>query len=228
MHTPRFIGTAVGTGAILNISLGFVPTWARITNISSSAAERIYWNVRMAGAGTVMAEGEKFTYGASSIAWAKLTKGLGISPFNGTSIASGSSAYVAPKKSNSTYSGNMQGNAKKWVLDTSANATGHFDAAIDTTYVKVGSLIEIRQQNGFVNPILATITALTSTGAAADQVTLDRSIASGEIVSIRYPYDLVQALPGQIGPGITLAADTDVNVASEIILVEAGVDDLYD
>lgn len=228
MNTPRFSGTMLGTGSLMYVSLGFRPDWVKVTNLTSASAERIHWHWRMAAAGTGMPEGEKFTYGASSIAWSKLGYGLGIKPWNGTNLATASAAYVAPKRFNSAYAGNVQGNAKNWTLGSAANRTGNFDAAIDTALVKAGSVIEIRPSSGFVNPIRATILSISNSGSAANEVTLNLPLASGEIANIRYPYDILQAPAGQLGPGFELAADADVNVASEMVLVEAGIDDLQD
>jgi hypothetical protein len=223
----KYIGIAPGAGtSALYVGLGFVPKAVRIFN-DQAEAEVLLWNVGMwrnvtsyggrlqtAAAGTEVVQttaGMEPYWGGDLIATKaaqKIVRAEMVADFNGDMRAKGASSPVT-----------------RWVQH--ATNTGHFDFPISSTYVNVGSLIWIREDStGIMRPYV--MRALTSTGAATNQVTLDASVGHGAVERITYFSDFVQAPVGFVMPaGIKINDTTYLNVSGQVINIEAeDVDDL--
>ena len=111
-----------------------------------------------------------------------------------------------------------------WTLDTAANFTGHFNTPLKTTELAVaaGSQVWIRDTHNQVK--VYQITALTSDGDAADNVTLDAAAPTGLVEKLLSGFTHRLALIGETAAaGFTLAADASVNEDGKIIMFEAGL-----
>jgi hypothetical protein len=101
------------------------------------------------------------------------------------------------------------------VLDHASNQTGHFDIAIDSTYVAVGSQVTVDGKNYF-------ITVTDGTGTSANSITLSESVPSGRVDFIGAVFTWVPAPVNTIMPaGFTVAAITHVTVNGETFMFEA-------
>ena len=226
------IATFPSTGAAINVALGCVPSHIRLSNLTSGAF--LEWNVRQA-AGAAAQAGGRAIYDNTGLKIALLTVATGIVPYlGGDLIASSSSAnviaagdiVVAGNPPSTPYAGDMRSKGAQlissYIVDSVANRTGHFDQAVDTTYVGVGSRV-------MIGGVLYTIQALSGDGTAANAVTLDRSpLASGPrgptgllVSKISFKYDFYNASVGTLmRAGITINETTNVNTGTGLLLLE--------
>jgi len=215
----------LGSGAARYIGLGFVPTKVKIQNVHAADLARIEWD-EANQMKTTACDGILFGITTGNETAAALTVGTGVSPYaGGDSVSAAAATHIAPKDFNTLYMGDMRGKGTAgtvtaFTMDTPGNRTGHFDKLVDTTYVNVGSPVLIRDANGFNQ--VARIVAISNDGDAANDVTLDRNVGSGDVLEIGYMYDLVNAAAGSIMPaGIYLAETAACNATSEICYIEA-------
>jgi len=82
MAKDTVTGTIAGTGAAINISLGFVPSYVKVQNISSATLESMEWWDNMPAANAIK------TAGTTTVTRAKLTSN-GISPYDVLSAPDG-------------------------------------------------------------------------------------------------------------------------------------------
>lgn len=212
-------GVFSGTGSALFIGLGFIPDIVRVRNIHAADLAFIEWNRRMAAKATA-ANGIKYR-DSTGVQMTALTATAGVEVYEGgDKIASASSAYIIAASKIEDVAGDMRakgtlGLVNAFVLDTAGNRTGHFNAGVNTTYVGVGSVVQIAGKR-------YTITAITNDGEAADEVTLDRAAPSGAVERISYKLDFYNAPAGEIMPaGIVIRETADLNVSGELCLIEA-------
>lgn len=233
--------TFLGTGATLYLGLGGVPRFVRLTNPQSVGDTQIItWTPDHAALAAAKGGVAWGSGGASTFAAAVLTPANGIAPYiGGDAITSASTAYQqlvsgetgidpASPLGDTSLGGDLRARGgtaiTKWTLGNSTNFTGNFDQVLNTTLCGVGSMVEIEDYTTRAIQ-RAYITALTSTGAAANQVTLDRAISGGWVRFIGYKYGF-----GAVPAGYTMQAgiivkDTSlVNAASEIVLLEAEIE----
>lgn len=235
MNPKRSSGIILATGAAIKLSLGFRPDRVRLSQITdTSVMPQIDWHYRFASVAAVAGGTLRYT-DSTARKEALLTSALGITPYNGGEIvASGNTTNYGPLTLLNLWpTGSLSVDQKaaggtnilKWTLDTAANFTGHFDAGISTTYVKVGSIVEIGPDQGPI--VRATITAITNTGTAADEITLDRAVPTGKVWRISYPYEFAALAAGtKTLEGITIGLDTKVNLSGKLVLVEAWADEM--
>ena len=221
----------LGSGAARNIGLGFLPDYASLRNITDATQDLLQWNIRMQAA-ALTPEGVRtsITGGAGAVVGASLVKGAGLSLYaGGDRVTAATAANVVPTDLLALYKGDMRskgtaGTVNLFSLDTAANATGHFNLAVDPNYVGVGSLITFK----LANRSFATrrITAMANSGAAANEVTLNASVPTSEIVAISFKYELYNADAGLVMPaGLALAETANVNVSGKLLVLEAGTFD---
>jgi len=215
-----------GTSA-LHLGIGFLPDKVLLRVIDQAEQEELEWNIQMIRDASAAEGIMRTTIGADDTGLTVLTQGHGVELYYGGDLISAASAqYQVPANSVEAYQGDMRckgtdGDINAWVLDTTANETGHWNAECNTTYVGVGSVIWIKEDSsGLLKK--AAVVALTSNGEAADEVTLSRSLGSGKIERISYLYSFVQCPAGQKMPaGIKINDTTYVNAASQKCLIEA-------
>lgn len=213
-------GTFNGTGATAYIGIGFIPDFVRLWNLEATNALIVEWNRNFVRS-VEHSAGHLFTDAPSSTSTeiSRLTIGTGVSIFRGNVVAAAANtAYIVADNEN------HQLLAKTWTLDTVANRTGHSDVELSTTYVGEGSRIIIREALT-QEPKECYITAMTSNGEAADEITLSEAVKSGDILYIGNMYTHIAAAAGvRIPQGFTVTNNT-VNASGNIIAFEAG---LYD
>ena len=221
----KFVGTFLGSGAVRYIGLGFVPTKVKIQNIHAADLARIEWQKQNSAYATA-AEGILFGITTGAETAAALTVGTGVAPYyGGDVVAAAAVTHIIPVGEIAAYNGDQRGKGSAgtvtaWTIDTAGSFTGHFDKLVDTTYVGVGSKVLIRGKDTVVREY--NIVALSNDGDAANDVTLDRLAASGDVVYISYLYDMAAAPAGTVMPaGIYLAETAACNATSELCFNEA-------
>jgi hypothetical protein len=138
--------------------------------------------------------------------------------FGGNTLTAASTSYLV-RDDKDYRDSDTYGLIDTWTLDTSANRTGHFNVEADTTYIGEGSTINIDGNEYF-------IVALTSNGEAADEVTLNEAVSSGDIWFIGRMYDYVGGSADDIIPdGFSIHATSVINVSGEMCYFEAGTYD---
>lgn len=217
----RISRTFNGTGATVNLGLGFIPDRVRVYNLESTVPLIADWNRNMRSGSP---EGVLTTHAESGAQIARLAAGGGISPFYGTVLAAASTANLRPHANRDfRYQGTL-GDIDTWTLDVTADRTGHFNKGVPTTHVGVGSIVHVKETNsGIIKQ--SAISAMTADGDASIDVTLDGAIKTGELVFLGPMYDLIGGSAGdRIPQGITITNNT-LNASGNILLVEAWTDD---
>lgn len=219
-------GVLNGTGAIVNVCLGFIPTWVKISNIEDAGnyySNVTQWDKNMH---TILLkeEGVKLLVLNDTDADATaLTTAQGIKAYAGGDVADGTETYLTRDPAPDKRDKGAGVAIDTWTLDTPANRTGHWNAVCSLTYpnnVGIGSVIRIDSGAGMKE---YWIQAISNNGAAANEVTLNAAAPAGKIGFLGGIYTFVQGTSGLITPaGFTLAADADVNVNDETIIFEAG------
>lgn len=218
----KLIALFAGTGAVLRLSLGFVPDKVLIRNITSANIEHIDWSRVMeslsaAGGGVKAKEN-------SGAAFTRLASGAGVGVYRGgDKIASGSTAYQVLAELVDGYAGDMRakgtlGLVDKWTLQHAGNRTGKFNVGVNTSLVGVGSVVTIKGKD-------YRIQALSNDGDADNEVTLSEAAPSteaGGVEMITYKHDFVSAPVGMVtNAGIVISEKADVNVSGELCVLEA-------
>jgi hypothetical protein len=213
-----YSGIFNGTGAALYIGLGFVPSEVLAMVIDQAQAEVLEWNTDLQKS-AIAPEGILRAAVGDTPGFALKTKGTGIAlHYGGEMITAASTAKIIAASMVEAYQGDMRqktGNeVNKFVLDTSGNATGHFNVGIDTDLVGVGSPVCIRDTQGIERTFY--ITALTNDGDADDEVTLNLPAGSGRVTFIGYKYDFVACPAGMHFPaGIVINDTTNINASGQ-------------
>ena len=216
-------GIYTGVGTLpLYIGLGFIPDEVRILNIGEAEAEELRWNIHQSRQADG-AEGIIRTVVAGDVTL--LTLGQGVEPYEGEGLLGAADANkLVLADTQPLYQGDMKqkgaADVNKWTLQTAATYKGKFNAAINATYVGVGSEVVVRQSRQLKQK--AFITAITDTGESDNEVTLSRALPTGEITFIGYKSDFVTAPAGSSIPaGIKINDVTYVNVSGQPCLIEA-------
>lgn len=228
----RIGGSFISTGVDLYICCGFIPHWVQIWNIEDGGAlnTTIYWNCLMEAI-TLCSGG---IYICDTVARDAVTFGNGISAFDPTEanvdapLAAASTVYFR------LYNEDCKGaTVRKWVLNTSANMTGHFAnsagtaASLPGTYITTGhsgSLVKIRETGTGVIKT-ARIRAMTALGSANDSVTLTKVVQNGDVLFVSSDVSFRGLQVGEVPKkGFKVEASTlGLNdAASEMHIFEAG------
>lgn len=207
--TIKVTGTCIATAATLTIGCGFKPDRVKIRNVTDKT--ELAWDVKEVNGSlygmTVAAAGDKA---------AASTAAYGVAVYEGEGpLATASTVKVVRDETD------RKGSITSFVIDTAANKTGHWDAACNTTYVGIGSRMVIGGKT-------YTVTALTSTGAAANQVTLDANPpnTTSAVSKIFNKVDFIGAAAGvPIPAGFTIGASATVNdTNTDTLQFEAEID----
>lgn len=222
----KISGTFNGTGSAMYVGIGFIPDKLVLQSLDASTdLYTITWARNFRGPNTSsgnISEGVLSTNGTTS----ELGKGAGVRPYYGGDIITAAQAtaglHLVPvtSKDMRNISGNG-GNITTWTLGSSSNFTGNWDNTCDTTYIGVGSRIVIKENvTGVIKE--SHITALTSNGEAANEVTLADSINSGEILFLGRMYDYVAGTAGMVMPqGFVINETSAFNQSGEVVYFEA-------
>jgi len=208
--------TFLGAGSTMYLGLGRRPNAVRIYNLATGLS--IFdWNVGML-ANAATAGGIYTQYATGTQTTVAQTQAQGLVPYLGGDVVTtkGATQIVDPGVVASVnFASNLKGSAKKFLMDTAANGTGHFDVAATT--VGVGSPITLswRDGAGTSKQKNGRVMAYASSGLTADQVGIDLPFdgvlpsTGADIVYIGPQYDLVQAPVGTMLPeGVKLLNTT--------------------
>lgn len=224
-------GVFNGTGAAVYICTGFVPRRVYLKNIGGTGEYVIEWCAEMLRSHAVAhPEGWLYTNGAP----AALAVGAGVRQYEGgelmtssnqTSVGYGEGVFLNWDKkdyrADNSY-GASAGAINKWTLGSSSNRTGNWNVAKVASGARIGagSRILIREDSS-LQIKEAGISAITSDGEAANEVTLTRAIGSGDITFISGLYDMAPLALGKVSPAGFLLSDTTLNVNDEAVMFEA-------
>lgn len=233
--------TFQGTGADLYLCLGFIPDYVQVLNAELSTGTRWEW-YRNAGCAEIV---KGIELAAADVAFDALAIGdKGIKIYDGgdlmtatnqTALTYAGAVYVRPDgrdyrliSTDAINPGDGSGGSiTTWTLGNSGNRTGNFNANVVGTYVGEGSRIKIRPSRYAAFPeydamMIASISA--NTGSAANSVTLDRAVPSGEVVRIGPMFDMIAVPRGEVTqPGILLeflTSEMGVSGDTHIIVAE--------
>jgi hypothetical protein len=224
-------GVFNGTGAAAYICLGFNPRKVRLQNIGGTGEFVIEWCAEMLRSHAVAhPEGWLYTNGAP----AALAVGAGVRQYEGgdlltsanqTSVGYGEGVFLgwdlADYRANTQY-GASSGSINRWTLGSSSNRTGNWNVAKVASGARIGagSRILIREDSSRLIKE-AGISAITSDGEVANEVTLTRALGSGDITFISGLYDMAPIALGKVAPAGFLLSDTTLNVNDEAVMFEA-------
>lgn len=226
----KVTGVFNGTGAAAYICGGFIPRRVYLKNLENSTEYVIEWlAANMRAQATACPEGWLYTNGVP----APLAVGSGVRQYEGgdlltsanqTSVAYGEGVYLGldlkDYRADNSY-GASAGAIDTWTLDTSGNRTGHWNVAKVASGARIGAGSRIRileTSSGLEKE--AGISAITSDGEVADEVTLTRAIGSGKIRYVGGLYDLAPIALGKVTPAGFLLNDTTLNANDNTIYFE--------
>jgi hypothetical protein len=200
-----------GTGAAVYICCGFVPDFVKLWSVEAATVERAEWSVNMVG--VLANEGVQLPKGGG--ANIDMAKGEGITPYWGgdllTTTTAGTTTYGEgvylkwDDRDFRTDPDGTYGTINKWTLGNSTNFTGNWNVECNTTYVGVGSRIKIAGK-------WYSITALTSNGESANEVTLSHAPATGVIEAIKGMYSMCPMVANEVTPaGFKINSSTEIN-----------------
>jgi len=220
MALRQVSGTLNGTGADIYVGLGFVPDWVKMRSLETTDEEYQEWNRNMRSS-------EMF--GGISIdddgTISPVTIGVGIAEYLGGDYIAAASTVYLEKKSDDQRAAGTGGVTSRWISDTPASRTGHFNNPINTTYVGEGSIVQIGREAA-PGRDQAVILALSNDGDAADEVTLSKSLGTNEVLYLGPMYDYWGVPAGTIAKaGFFIDSTAAINTASDMLLFEAGTFD---
>jgi len=200
------------------ICIGFLPDWVRVYSNSSANEEIGYFSVHHTRSLNMEAGITIDDDGAIT----PDTYQTGIQIYRGGDIItasttpSTSTCYVRDPDPDKRDAGTGE-TIDTWTLDNSSNRTGHWNDVCSTTYVGMGSRINI-------DGLWYSITALTSNGEDTDEVTLGEAAPSGTIYALHGMYDYIAISANKPAPpGFWIDSDSNLlNATSEIAFFEAG------
>lgn len=215
----KVCGTLDGTGAVINVGLGFKPDYVRLWNTMSSNPFYAEWNTAMR---TVAQAGG---YSIDNATPARYLEVAGINMYLGGDVADGTETYLMPFDAVHPLQGNLArkgslvtSNVTTWTYDTANNDRTGTISAINSTYVNVGSKIRItgtlskKQYEAFIVVVNSTT-----------DLELSAVVPSGTVDYLGPKFDYVAATSGVIMPcGFTIATTGNLNTNSETIAFEAG------
>lgn len=219
--SKRITGTFLQQNAALYIGLGFIPDWVKIFSLTTDTKILAEWSVNMrtlAAVEGILRTGDD----DQDIDIADLAATEGIAIYRGGDIISSSSTpstttYLAKDPNPDKRSEGTGVAIDTWTLGNSTNRTGNWNDVCNTTYVGVGSRI-------CVDGKWATLTALTSNGEQANEVTLNEALKSGRIHALTGMYDFVAQASGTVTKAGFKISDTTylLDATSDYLMFEAG------
>ena len=213
-------GRLIGTGSVLYIGLESIPDRFTIKNMKSESNEEIIWRKNSGAAET--SEGVFRSFDGTQVVEDELGFGEGVAPYRGGDVMEANSSvyFILDPKAEKNDANTTTSPISRWTLDTAANRTGHFDYAVDTNSVGVGSKVVIESPGGKIygGQGEVWITAISNDGDGTDDITLNEEVPSGEVLSVGGKVTYVGAPAGSIIPaGIKLNETGNLNVNGEVL-----------
>lgn len=203
----RVMGTFEGHSAAMNVGIGFIPDKVQIYSLTDVIVGD--W-VDMMSRNQAVDNAGGFVSSAGSDSL--LALGSGVRIFRGGATIT--TAAETDKVKDPSPDKSEEGAGVKidtWTLGNSGNRTGNWNAVCNTTYVDSGSEITIDGKVYF-------ITALSSNGEAANEVTLSEAVKSGTITQLTARHSFIAAIAGTIMPAGFTVATGELNTDSETLV----------
>jgi hypothetical protein len=232
MHKVSGLVLGAGTSAQY-IGLGFVPDEVVLQMVDTGGTQtlnRLWWNRKMLRS-NVCPEGISFAGNDLDADCSAKTDGNGIIPYYGGDIIATAAAqkvvHLSHPALKDTYGADQRfatagTTVSKWTKDTTIQ--GHFNTAVNTTYVGAGSIIIARLVN-VEGPLRDfALVALANQGTATNEADLQDEPGAAEldIRYISYMYDFANLPAGYVMPqGIIINETSVFNAASQKFLIEA-------
>lgn len=220
-------GIAVGAGtSAMYIGLGFTPDQVTLRALTATTLGQLVWNRQMVR-NSICPEGLLFSTDNKTA----LADGAGIELYYGGDIITTASAnqvaHVSHPALVATYGKDQRLNAvtgkqiTKALVTTDAATKIHVDAALDTTYVGVGSRVLVQPTDK--SPVREfAIAALSNDGQTVDDITLNNAHVAGDIRFISYKYDYANLPVGYAMPaGIRINETSLFNNSGVLFVIEA-------
>lgn len=220
-------GTLNGTGAAINVCLGFIPDFVKIWNLERTNPAVLDWNKNMRSAAQV--GGIVTASDATQNVYTRLTEGAGVQPYAGGDLLAAASTVSLLKTEDVLKQGNLArkgetiaASVTQWTSDTPGSRTGSVNIGVNTTYVGVGSVIRVS------DPITkkvyeSIIMVCTNDGDAADEIETATLIPSGNVEYIGPMYGYIGGAAGQVTrAGFAIKTTGDINSSGEMLAFEAG------
>lgn len=212
-------GTFLQQNAAIYFGLGYIPDWVKIYTLTTDTMMKLEWSVNMRSLAAIEGRLMSTMTDADIL---DLAYGEGVSIYRGgdkiTSATTPSTlTYLAPETSPDKRAEGTGSAIDTWTLGSSTNRTGNWNDVCSTTYVGVGSRI-------CVDGKWATVVALTSDGEAANEVTLNEALKSGDINMLCGMYDYVVQASGTVTKAGFKCSDTSylLDAATDYMFFEAG------
>lgn len=200
----------------LYICVGFIPDWVVVKNTETTNEETQLWSVNFRSAEMIGGQDIDDDGAVSPV-----TVAAGIAPYRGkhlvTSAEATAGTYIAQDPSPDKRASGAGAEIDTWTLGSSANRTGNWNAVCSTTYVGEGSRI-------CIDGLWYTVTAVTSNGEQANEVTLNEAAPSGTIEFIGGMYDFISLTAGKVTPeGFWIDSTAEVlNATGDLSFFECG------
>ncbi len=216
------------------LSLGAIPLHIEFWGIGGATPDTIIWDQSMIH-DILCCEGIMRPTGGGAVV--DLAFGEGVAPYEGgdlltssnqTDLTYGGGIYVSrDDKDYREYTNapaGIIGDASTvdiitWVLDTAGTPSGHFNGNVVGSFIGEGSLIRIQETASPRRMYEAAIhTSLSSTGSAADAVTLSRAVPNGRVTFIGGKYTFSPTPVGRVtSPGMVINETTTPFVDGEYV-----------
>lgn len=229
MITNPKIGKVTGTGAAINLPLGFLPSMVELINLKRGTS--VIWTPDMANGegikygGTTLLSDPALAIGSTpaNLASGAFSFTIGGMSYTKAAVAAGTAltATTVPQNKWGAFGLQIPSGGTLAVLDAAGNATGYATAALALAAWKA------------VAPTAANVAigcVLVMNTAAGGFVGATTSLAAATVTAIYYSYGanrpvgLVSAYDGVVGTtprGITIGTDTDLNQSGDTIMYRA-------
>ena len=233
-------GTFHGTAADLYLQLGNIPVYFKMWGIEQGTPDTVEWSPEMA-ADDLSVEGLMRPKGGGAVE--DHAFGEGVSPYYGgdllttvnqTSVTYGAGIYIERDDKDYRFYTNeaagILGDASTvdittWTLETAGTPSGKFNADVVGTFINDGSLIRIQSSDRkHVYEAHIVASALSSSGGAANEVTLSWAVPSGEVEFIGGRYGTIPTAIGKVTKPGLLINETTVNASGEMVAFIAWMD----
>ena len=213
-----------GTGAVVNVGIGFIPSYVKLWNLTE--ATQLY----------TMGEWQEFMRGAIKteegywLGFVSDTEGdagdnavtEGIKVYAGGDVGDSTETYLIADPEPDKRAKGAGAAIDTWTLGSVTNRTGNWNAVANITYpdnVGVGSIINIDSGSGAKQ---YWVQAITGNGEAANEVTINIAAPSGKITFLGGINTHIQCPATLVMPaGFTVAALAALNTNDEIMAFEA-------
>lgn len=208
----KVMGTFNGDADTVYVGIGFIPDIVQVYNMESTANNysALWMRDMVRDLTEVQSEGYIETLGVP----AQTAAAAGIKIYRGgqgVPIATATHHYIIKNASPDYRYSTTYGQIKTWTLGNATNRTGNWNLEADTTYVAIGSEVVI-------DGVSYWMTAITSNGEQANEVTLNIAAPSGRIDFIGRQHTYIDCPVGMVMPPGFSIVNNVVNTAGDTCL----------